>query len=72
MIGADFPSYIEAQTRVDAAYRDKKKWNKLAMLNAFLSGKFSSDRTIAEYANDIWKVKPFEIPAPSLNSKERT
>lgn len=36
------------------------------MLNAFLSGKFSSDRTIAQYANEIWKVKPFEIPAPAL------
>lgn len=37
----------------------------MIMLNAFKTGKFSSDRTIAEYANDIWKVKPFEIPAPT-------
>lgn len=44
----------------------------MCMMNAFFTGKFSSDRTITEYAQDIWKVRPFEIPTPSLSVKERT
>lgn len=42
------------------------------MLNAFFTGKFSSDRTIQEYATDIWKVKPFELPAPASSVKGRS
>lgn len=42
------------------------------MLNAFKTGKFSSDRTIHEYAKEIWKVEPFEVPIPALSIKERT
>lgn len=46
----DFRSYAEAQERVEAAYKDEKKWARSAMLNTAKSGKFSSDRTIEEYA----------------------
>ncbi len=53
---ADFRSYAEAQRRVEAAYRDTEKWAKMAMMNAFSAGKFSSDRTIEEYVSDIWKL----------------
>ena len=57
----DFASYAEAQDRVDKAYRDKDKWAKMAILNTAHSGKFSSDRTIQEYADDIWNLKPVHI-----------
>ena len=53
---ADFRSYVEAQKRVEAAYRDEKGWAKKALLNTACSGKFTSDRTIQEYVDDIWHL----------------
>jgi len=53
---ADFRSYSDAQLLVDAAYRDKARWAKMAILNTARMDKFSSDRTIHEYARDIWKL----------------
>ena len=53
----DFDSYKEAQKRVDEAYRDEKKWARMAMLQTANCGKFSSDRTIQEYVDDIWKLE---------------
>ena len=52
----DFRSYAEAQKKVEEAYRDEKKWAKMALLNTAHSGKFSSDRTIQEYVDDIWHL----------------
>jgi starch phosphorylase len=57
----DFRSYCDAQAKVDAAYRDQKKWAKMAILNTARMGKFSSDRTIREYAEQIWKLKPLKV-----------
>ena len=54
---ADFRSYADAQKRVEAAYRDEKGWAKKALLNTACSGKFTSDRTIQEYVDDIWHGK---------------
>ena len=51
---ADFRSYIDAQVRVSEAYRDKEHWTKMSILNTAASGKFSTDRTITNYAEDIW------------------
>ena len=53
---ADFRSYADAQKRVEAAYRDEKSWAKKALLNTACSGKFTSDRTIQEYVDDIWHL----------------
>ncbi len=53
----DFRSYAEAHKAVGAAYRDKESWARMAMLNVAKSGKFSSDRTIEEYAKEIWKLE---------------
>ena len=52
----DFRSYAEAQERVEAAYKDEKGWARKAMLNVAHAGKFTSDRTIQEYVDDIWKL----------------
>ena len=56
MVLADFRSYSDAQLRIDAAYRDAGGWAKMAILNTARVGKFSSDRTIREYAEQIWKL----------------
>ena len=53
----DFRSYEEAHQRVEKAYRDEEKWARMAMLNTAKCGKFSSDRTIEEYAHDIWHIE---------------
>ncbi|XP_022948692.1 alpha-1,4 glucan phosphorylase L isozyme, chloroplastic/amyloplastic isoform X2 [Cucurbita moschata] len=62
LVGKDFPSYIECQEKVDEVYRDQKRWTRMSILNTAGSYKFSSDRTIHEYAKDIWDIKPVELP----------
>jgi len=59
---ADLKSYLEADERLCAVYADRDDWTRKAILNVAGSGKFSSDRTIAEYATQIWNVKPCPIP----------
>ncbi|KMZ61389.1 starch phosphorylase, family GT35 [Zostera marina] len=62
LVGKDFPSYIDAQEKVDEAYRDEKAWTKMSIINTACSHKFSSDRTIHEYAKDIWEIEPVILP----------
>jgi starch phosphorylase len=57
---ADYASYIACQERVDALYRDPEEWSRHAILNVAGMGRFSSDRTIREYAETVWKVKAVE------------
>ncbi|MCL2364498.1 MAG: glycogen/starch/alpha-glucan phosphorylase [Defluviitaleaceae bacterium] len=57
----DFAAYKEAHERVDAAYKDKQRWAKMAIMNTASAGKFSSDRTIRQYADEIWNMQPVEI-----------
>jgi starch phosphorylase len=59
---ADLTSYCQAHERLGRLYADPDAWARKAILNMAGSGKFSSDRTIAEYANDIWRVKPCPVP----------
>lgn len=56
----DFRSYIEAQKKASEAYKDREKWSRMALLNIASSGKFSSDRTIKEYASEIWEINPIK------------
>ena len=58
MLLADLRAYCEAQDRVDAAYRDRMRWNRMSLVNIARSGLFSSDRAVSEYARDIWHVSP--------------
>ena len=58
---ADLTSYLEADGRLVELYRDKEAWARMSILNVAASGKFSSDRTIAEYAKEIWNVKPCAV-----------
>jgi starch phosphorylase len=59
---ADLTSYIEVQERVAVLFPDREAWARKALINIACSGKFSSDRTIAEYAAEIWNATPCPIP----------
>ncbi len=59
---ADLKSYLEADQRLCDLYDEPSAWARKAILNVAASGKFSSDRTIAEYAEGIWKVGPCPVP----------
>ena len=61
MVTADFRSYVDTQERAARAYRDPEAWSRSSVLNTAHSGRFSSDRTIAEYNRDVWKLEPVEI-----------
>ncbi|HAC65563.1 MAG TPA: glycogen phosphorylase, partial [Cyanothece sp. UBA12306] len=61
MLMADFQSYMDAQDAVSDAYRDQDRWTRMSILNSARMGKFSSDRTIKEYCEQIWNVKPVSI-----------
>jgi starch phosphorylase len=58
---ADYQSYVDCQNRVSEAYRDKTNWTRMAILNVARMGKFSSDRSIKDYCDHIWKVEPVKI-----------
>ena len=58
---ADFRSYAAAQKKVEEAYKDEKGWARMAMLNTACAGKFTSDRTIQEYVDDIWKLDKITV-----------
>ncbi|MBO6015869.1 MAG: glycogen/starch/alpha-glucan phosphorylase, partial [Lachnospiraceae bacterium] len=66
----DFRSYAEAQKRVEEAYKDEKKWAKSAILNVAMSGKFTSDRTIQEYVNEIWELDRVTLPKKKASKAE--
>jgi starch phosphorylase len=61
MLLADYQSYIECQEQVSQAYRDRDRWIRMSILNVARMGKFSSDRSIRDYCEDIWKVQPVPI-----------
>jgi starch phosphorylase len=63
MLLADYESYIECQDKVSELYRDKKAWARKSIINTASMGKFSSDRTIAEYAEEIWDVTTLAVEA---------
>jgi len=69
---ADFPSYVETQQRIANEYQQDDVWWRKAILNVARIGKFSSDRTILEYARDIWHIGPYEQPAPSVKRSGKT
>ena len=57
----DFESYAETQKKIEEAYNDRKRWNKMAIMNVARAGKFSSDRTIQEYVDDIWHLDKVKV-----------
>ncbi|WP_347239972.1 glycogen/starch/alpha-glucan phosphorylase [Oscillatoria sp. FACHB-1406] len=61
MLLADYQAYVDCQQRVSEAYKDKEGWTRMSILNALRMDKFSSDRTIREYAKEIWKAKSVSV-----------
>ena len=68
MLLADFDSYVKCQERVGASFEDQEAWTRMSILNVARMGRFSSDRTIREYAREIWGAAPvpvrIEAPKP--------
>jgi starch phosphorylase len=62
LVANDFAGYMEQQEEVDKLYKDVEEWTKRSILMTAGSGFFSSDRTIAQYADEIWDVKPTPVP----------
>jgi starch phosphorylase len=58
---ADLKSYLQAHEQTESLYADQAAWSEKVILNVAGSGKFSSDRTISEYAQDIWHLEPCEV-----------
>ncbi len=67
MVLADFQSYIDCQEKVSVAYRNIDTWTRMSILNTARMGKFSSDRSIQEYSNKIWKIDPVKVEVPEYN-----
>jgi starch phosphorylase len=57
---ADFRSYVDAQKQVEEAWKDQERWTSMSIMNTACSGHFSTDRTISEYNEDIWKLTPLD------------
>jgi starch phosphorylase len=66
LVLADYASYRQCQDQVGLAYRDREHWTRMSVLNSARSGKFSSDRTIREYCQDVWRVAPVHIALEGL------
>jgi len=65
---ADFDAYIAAQAQIEDAYRNQKRWTRMSILNVARCSKFSSDRTIKEYASAIWKASGLAVPIDRLRN----
>lgn len=66
MVFADYASYVETQAQVSRAFMDQKEWTRKSILNVARIGKFSSDRSIKDYCEKIWKVSPVEVSLDNL------
>ncbi|WOB44829.1 glycogen/starch/alpha-glucan phosphorylase [Thermoleptolyngbya oregonensis NK1-22] len=69
MLMADYRAYVDCQDRVSQAYRNQDEWTRMSILNVARMGKFSSDRTIREYCNDIWHVQPVSVTLGEYRSE---
>ena len=69
LILADYQAYVDCQERVSKAYLSREQWTRMSILNVARTGKFSSDRTIREYATEIWNVKPVKVELENYNQE---
>jgi len=71
LVTKDFYHYLETQEKVDETYKNQEHWLRMSILGALSMGKFSSDRTVTEYAGHIWKIHPAEVAKPSSSAVTR-
>jgi starch phosphorylase len=71
LVCADFYPYLDAQAKADKVYQNVREWTRMSVWGSIHMGKFSSDRTIEEYANDIWHISPAAIPTPAESAISR-
>jgi starch phosphorylase len=64
MTAADFRGFVDAQMDADAAYRDGERWTRMSILNTAAAGRFSTDRTMRDYNEDIWHLEPITLDVP--------
>eukprot|EP01126_Amoeba_proteus_P053967 TRINITY_DN6607_c0_g1_i5.p1 TRINITY_DN6607_c0_g1~~TRINITY_DN6607_c0_g1_i5.p1 ORF type:complete len:266 (-),score=41.94 TRINITY_DN6607_c0_g1_i5:130-927(-) len=67
LVGYDFQSYVQVQEKISRLWKEKSKWYKMAIMSMVGMCKFSTDRTITEYSEDIWKIKPCRVPEQVKN-----
>ncbi len=70
LILADYQAYVDCQERVSKAYLSREQWTRMSILNVARTGKFSSDRTIREYATEIWNVKPVKVELENYSQEK--
>ncbi|KAG2446570.1 hypothetical protein HYH02_008557 [Chlamydomonas schloesseri] len=68
LVANDFPGYLDTQYRADEVYKNQTEWTRMSIMATAGSGKFSTDRTIHEYAQDIWHAEPCKVPQPESKS----
>ncbi len=61
MTAADFRSFVDAQQAASEAYEDVERWTRMSILNTASSGRFSTDRTMRDYNDDIWQLEPIQL-----------
>lgn len=67
---ADYRAYVDAQSEIDRAFRNPERWTRMSIMNVARAGKFSADRSIQEYCNQIWDTRPVPVQV-SESSRER-
>jgi starch phosphorylase len=71
LIASDFDSYVKTHQKIEADWRNREQWGRRSLLTSIRMGKFSSDRSIIEYSNNIWGLRPCVVPTPVRDTGQK-